>query len=477
MKLFTIGDSLSQGYMSAAAARTDLCYSTLIAEKMGLTDYAYPHWPVGGLPINMEDLLRHLQAQFGSDIDWLEFPLAIQAVLKKMNETEAYYERGLGSIDRPYSPATDYFHNVASSGFDMADAWNVTASQCKGVIKGTKNNFAQTPDEDFYRTAKVVLNPSQKSEFDDFTQLDWYRYHAEREGVENLLLWLGSNNALGTVLKFQIDRTPETEEDLTEYSRQDREQWNLWRPYHFEQEYRELLDRVDATLKVNRAANGKVFIGTIPLVTIIPFAKGFGQKTQVQHRADYSDEMLTSIYYEYYSYFFRNENSKPRKGLLSREEILLIDETIREYNRIIRRLIAEKNRQYSQPKYYLVDTSKVLQDIAYKRNGGQIKYKFPAKFAEYPSFSTKFYGVTRSGEHKHGGFFSLDGIHPTAIGQGIIAYEFLKVMAMAGVVADAALDWDDIFKSDSLYTDPIALMDEFYDHDLLANAAINLVTA
>src|SRR3712207_6958900 len=29
MKLFTIGDSISQGFMSGAAARTDLAYSTL----------------------------------------------------------------------------------------------------------------------------------------------------------------------------------------------------------------------------------------------------------------------------------------------------------------------------------------------------------------------------------------------------------------------------------------------------------------
>ncbi len=31
MKLFTIGDSISQGFMSAAAARTDQCYSTILA--------------------------------------------------------------------------------------------------------------------------------------------------------------------------------------------------------------------------------------------------------------------------------------------------------------------------------------------------------------------------------------------------------------------------------------------------------------
>lgn len=475
MKLFTIGDSLSQGYMSAAAARTDLCYSTLIAQKMGLPNYDYPRWESGGLPLNIEGILRHLQSKFGPDIDWLEFPQAAMEVLKQLDNNEEYYERGPGSVNQPYSRRTEFFHNVASSGFDVADAWKVTAANCKAAIKVAPNggnDRMQGPNADFYRIANVVLNPTQKPEFDNFTQLDWYKHHAEREGVDNLLLWLGSNHALGTVLGFKLDKTPNSDQDLTQLSHQEREKWNLWHPNDFKREYQGLLDRVDTVLKVNRSSNGNVFIGTIPLVTIIPFAKGFGATAKIKHRADYSDEILTSVYYEYYSYFFRDGKNKPRKGYLDKAQILEIDETIREYNRIIRRLIAEKNQQYSKPKYHLVDTSKVLQDMAYKRNDGMLKYKFPAKFEEYPSFSTKFYSANQLGEREHGGFFSLDGIHPTAIGQGIVAHEFLKVMKDVGVVVNADLNWDRIFSSDSLYTDPIALMHELYEHDLVANLLV-----
>lgn len=43
MKLFTMGDSVSQGFMSLAAARTDLSFSTLIAGRMKLgAGYRYP---------------------------------------------------------------------------------------------------------------------------------------------------------------------------------------------------------------------------------------------------------------------------------------------------------------------------------------------------------------------------------------------------------------------------------------------------
>src|SRR5690349_12454799 len=40
MKLFTIGDSISQGFMSAGAAKPQFSYSTLLAKAMGEPAYA-----------------------------------------------------------------------------------------------------------------------------------------------------------------------------------------------------------------------------------------------------------------------------------------------------------------------------------------------------------------------------------------------------------------------------------------------------
>ena len=51
MQLFMIGDSLAQGFMSGAAAQSDLCFSTHVAGQLGIADYRFPHWPHGGLPI------------------------------------------------------------------------------------------------------------------------------------------------------------------------------------------------------------------------------------------------------------------------------------------------------------------------------------------------------------------------------------------------------------------------------------------
>ena len=56
-----------------------------------------------------------------------------------------------------------------------------------------------------------------------------------------------------------------------------------------------------------------------------------------------------------------------------------------------------------------------------------------------------------------------------------MAYEFLKVMNEAGVVSDTNLDWRTIFANDTLYTQPIALMQELYGKDDLAKHIVKLI--
>jgi hypothetical protein len=85
MKLFTVGDSISQGFMSLAAARTDLSYSTLIARAMGLKLgewYSYPEWAAGGLPLNLEVIVRLLTRRYGSDLSIFE----ALGVLQRLSE-------------------------------------------------------------------------------------------------------------------------------------------------------------------------------------------------------------------------------------------------------------------------------------------------------------------------------------------------------------------------------------------------------
>jgi hypothetical protein len=488
MKLFTIGDSVSQGFMSGAAARSDQAYSTLIARKLGLSDYRLPIWKKG-IPLDLESIVRILSAeQPDNDVRFFEWPGVISRINELIDQVEDFYERGEGRSDLPEPSGYDWFHNVAVQGFKITDAWQVKPEGCKTAIaenadkEGQDNWGFSFPSATFHRIALKVLNPALKSEYDQFSQIDWLKYHAGREaGIENVLLWLGANNALGTVMGFAINETPgagaQAIQKMPWKGENGREKLNLWHPRDFKEEYIQLLDQIDQAMQTNQNPNWQVFVGTVPLVTIAPFAEGRGASNPMRAESQDQRSMRDFQYFDYYTYFFRPKSGKvPSKGVLSRAEVIKIDNYIRQYNQTIKDLVKERNQQYGKARYHIVDLSATLENIALKRNQGIVRYEFPEYFKSRSLVvNTRYYDVDRQGNLRAGGLFSLDGIHPSAIGQGIIAYEFLKVMQTAGVVNDAKLDWAGIFASDNLYSRPIPLMQELYENEMLANTIVQFV--
>ena len=127
MKLFTIGDSISQGFMSLAGARTDLAYSSLIAKAMGLkvgsSKYPIAAWGEGGMPLNLELLARRLERVAGANINLLEWPQVLFLINDQIDRIEDYYERGPGRAAAPYHGGEDEFANISVWGQTVADAW------------------------------------------------------------------------------------------------------------------------------------------------------------------------------------------------------------------------------------------------------------------------------------------------------------------------------------------------------------------
>lgn len=504
MKLFSIGDSITQGFMSFAAARTDACYSTLIARVLGVDPYQIPSsWPHGGFPLNLEVLMRSLESKFGSDIFGpIEWPRAVNTIRKYMDKVESYYERGKGKVGAAHPDGTVYFHNIAVFGLRIADAWRVDASLCKQIIRKTRGHgdeWFSWPNAPFYRAFNTVLNPSQQTAYDKLSPLGWLETHvaglpgtAELPGVENLILWLGNNNVLGTVLSLKPNQTCVVDGKWPhQLSHVDREQhgWNFWHPDHFAAEYTELMDRVDAIMRSNPAGiDWKVFVCNVPHVTIVPLAKGFGPTTVYEETKD--GRTRQSVYYKYYAYFFIQEKDI-HTGLwpfLTQQRARSIDLAINAYNASIRNDIDRLNHRHEsrsgQQRYFLVDANHALAALAWKRNNGNPTYKFPPALAYLdPPVNTKFYHATRNGQLVQGGIFGLDGVHPSVIGQGLVAYELLKKMQEAGVkdsggqVADPnGLDWETIVDSDRLYRSPIGLMPEVYEHADMMNLIKMLAT-
>lgn len=494
MKLFTIGDSISQAFMSGAAARTDQSYSTLIAKSLGVDNYHYPTWGKDGLPFNIETILRRLERRLGSDISGIiEWPRAVNIINSYFDEIEDYYERGEGRLRENYHEQP--FCNVAVRGFDLAYSWLITSELCK-------KHIAQDPDggdnwwgrvnQPLLRTAHRVLSANQGQLPPERTsQLDWLKYHHQNEGVENVVLWLGANNALGTVVDLEIIQTSEdgslfdrTSPDQVDFQTRKAKKWNLWHPKDFEKEYAFMLNKVIDILEDNpNGTDYKVFIGTVPLVTIAPITKAAGTmrddievtewpvdkaKPAPMGLQDLREPLQkTYSYGKHYPYFLFADTFDIKDKHLNQTQILHIDNVIRRYNRIIQEQVALANQRLGKGRFYLVDIGSSLSEMAIKRNHANPVYQFPDYFQYiYPKVDVKYYGTDRKGRIQSGGIFSLDGVHPTAIGQGLIAWEFLKVMKTAGVSAanPDSLNWKAIFDSDDLRRVPLKITQEIYDN-------------
>ena len=89
----------------------------------------------------------------------------------------------------------------------------------------------------------------------------------------------------------------------------------------------------------------------------------------------------------------------------------------------------------------------------------------PALLALDPVPSTRFFRSGPEGRTE-GGLFSLDGVHPTTIGYGILAQEVIRVMELAGVAflsrdgrprpGPVTVDFERLLRADTLISDPPA---------------------
>lgn len=450
-RLVCIGDSLTQGVKSGAIFEANLSYPAILAWEIGLNeeDFRYPSFSgEGGLPINIEYMLRRLDRRFGSEVDWYEIPLSVMYLRKWMDDVEDYWERGPGASPLKYS---GHYHNVAVGGFEIQDAYQVSAEMCQKTVKESSDNWLrQVPEHAMLRTALRVLNPSHSNKPEDLraTQVSRVAQLARNDGIENLIVFLGANNVLGTVTSLEYIES--TVKDLEEPNPVKRKA-TIYTPEHFDVLLSKLMDEVEK-MSEGEGQVERVFWGTVPPVTVPPVSQGVGGRLDSADglgESPYGPKDDRKWFRRYFRYYTRPwipaRNFKPNEDpKLEGEKIVQIDQTIVQYNKIITKKIdAHNDKRETEGKskdWFIVDIHWALERLAFRRYmedpsvpppPGWSPYELPDAY-EKLNLNTKFLRADQ-GERVSGGIFSLDGIHPTTVAYGLVAQEFINVMQANGV--------------------------------------------
>ena len=468
-RLVTIGDSLTQGFQHGAIRRSAWSFPAMLARALEAEPFRAADFSgdgEGGPLLDLEILLDRLSDDCGKKVDLWEIPKALFTLQRTMSHIEEFWERGAGTQPSGTGPI---HHNLGVWGFEVLDALTLSDGVCARHIPTPVDNLLrQLPEHGMYRTARRVFNPAAHADLAELTSLALAKRLADDDGgVENLLVGLGANNALGPCVSLQIRRSKSG--DLTRLAH-DRD-CNLWEPDHFALLYRSLARELE------KIGAKRVFLTTVPHVTIAPVTRGVSPDAHAEHAPE-----LQGGYYEYYTHFWIWDRhfDPARNDHLTRDQAREVDATIDAYNDCIR----EEARQRGWP---VIDLCAVLDALAFRRNAGQPPYRLPAglvaalKQNPLSSFRVRPDGevlldtrYVRIPAHRpaedastdswrqafKGGVFGLDGVHPSTTGYGIVAHEVLSAFQAAGVPgADPQrLDWRGIVENDSLLLCPPELL-------------------
>ncbi|NLV80887.1 MAG: hypothetical protein GXY65_16405 [Rhodococcus sp.] len=452
-RLVAIGDSLLQGFQSGAVFHTDLSVPAIVAYELGvLPTFRYPRFGgPGGLPLNVEVLLRRLEDRYGAHPRPWQIPAALFTARGFMDEVEDYWERGPGA-EPPV--VGGYNHNLSCYGWDLRDALGKTAAICAAALETPVDNLLDQIVQNNGDRAALHVYPhwappqTAMTLFDAATALGDDRDDDADAGIETLVVFLGSNNALRSVTELKVEwsgpdfRDPDAKNAYT-----------VWRPEHFDVEYAEVVGAV-------RAVSARhVVLCTVPHVTIAPIARGIGDKSGTR-------------YFPYYTRPWVDERrfDAVRDEHITGAQARAVDIAIDHYNETITAAVADARRDGLD--WYLLDTAGLLERLASRRYIHDVNarpdwwepYPLPPELAALqPVPDTRFLTADGDGGRRTGGLFSLDGVHPTTVGYGILARELVRIMAAAGVEfrgpngavrADPSVDFERLVRLDTLVRTP-----------------------
>jgi hypothetical protein len=450
-RLVTLGDSLSHGFQSGAIFNTDLSYPAIIAWELGWDGFRFPRYPgYGGLPLNLEYLLRELETVVGDKLSWWESGAALFKLRNVMDEIEDYYERGAGR----QGPSSDVIHNLSVYGWDLRDHLSRTAEICNSARGKVRDELlSQVVQDHAARAAQRVLpsSPERAGE----TSLQAAKQLQKDGGIETLIVMLGANNALPAIVRLDVVWSKAGYDDLGKKA-----EFTVWDPTHFASELNLLVQQV------REIGARHVIWATVPHVTVAPIARGVGKKIDPSSR-----------YFPYYTRAWITDdefdpNDHPH---ITADEARAVDSAVDQYNDAI--VAAVRAARNDKLDWTVMDLAGLLDRLAQRRYLDSpaaqpdwwTPYELPPALDRLtPKPSSRFF-ASAHGTRTQGGLFSLDGVHPTTIAYGIVAQEFIRIMQRVGVkfvfgngserVGPIEVDFERLIKLDSLIASPPSALD------------------
>jgi len=490
-RLVTIGDSLSQGFQSGAIRATDLSSGAIVAHELGWLDrFRRPPYPGPGLsvPFDLEVLARDLERRYGPRLSAVEVPRALLRARELMDRVEDYWERGPGRVA---PDVRAYNHALAMYSWDLRDALSRTAANCQAEIDQPRDDLVRQLVSHHAERAALRVYPHWSAETRQMSLFDAARALSEESGddggpgsadgsvpgIEALVVALGANNALKAVTLLDVVWSGEDFRDLRR-----KRDYTVWRPEHFAAELAEVV----AAVRQVRARH--VVWCTVPHLTIAPLARGVGTKIRRGSR-----------YFPYYTRpWISDDRFEPgRDPHLTAAQARAVDAVIDLYNDGLQQAVEQARRGVDGPPrdWYLLDLAGVLDRLASRRYledpdarpDWWTPYELPPELqALTPPPNSHFLTGDGHGGRATGGLFSLDGVHPTTVGYGLLAQELVDVLRRAGVEFRAAdgsprpepvrVDFDRLLRRDELTCRPPQNITSGLDLLGWADQALDVVT-
>ena len=447
-----MGDSMAQGFKNGGIYRTDLSFPALIARSMGIIPgFQIPSFSAqAGIPINIEILVRSLAEKYGNELSLGNSVSAARELYRTLRRIKSYWEGHLKSLKiEQHTP----FHNQAVWGLSISDTMLMTEKYCREHILNYKPKYSVfnvLPDNAMYTTARLVLNPAFNPLMENNSMTDNIRLLSDDGGIENLIVCIGHNNIVGAVTRLAIIMSEESDVNTIYENRK----CTVFRPDHFKRELEALY------VCISKMNTKHVYVPTIPYVTIPPAIRGI-----------HADKTRKGPgYFDYYTRFWIwDEDFDPEKHpYLTKDQAIFLDQVVDRYNEIIRSLAYKFD-------FCVVPVHKYVAAAARRRLGNIELQPYPPAFLDalkknpktgymineqgLPKISTDYLRLdNETGLIDRGGIFSLDGLHPSTIGYGLIANMYQNSMVKRGVKFDKPFDWDYVIENDTLVTDPPPLL-------------------